>query len=90
MHDIETVWTRVARHAGEPFVTVTGRQFTYTVKGKVLRPDHTNRNLPKSGFEKILPLLPLSTTTQVNRLGVQGPSYVFAILMDHRIRDQGW
>lgn len=90
MPDIETVWARIVAHQERTFHQVEGGEFTYTVSGNVLRPDRTNRNIPKSDFAKALPLAPFSSTTQVNRLGVQGPSYVFAILMDARIRQADW
>jgi hypothetical protein len=33
MADIEVVWERIRRHAGEGFQTITGLSFTYEVPG---------------------------------------------------------
>ena len=90
MRDIEAIWARIEAHADQTFHQVEGGESTYQVRGRTLRPDRTNRNIPKSDFEKALDQVPFSSTTEVNRLGVQGPSYVFAILMDGRIRQGDW
>jgi hypothetical protein len=84
MVNFNAVWTRIVQHAGKTFVTVNGKKFTYSVKSNVLRPDHTNRNIPRSDFQKAFGLLPLKGPGQINEL-VQGPSYVYAILTDPRI-----
>lgn len=57
MKPIEVVWSRILQHEGERFETLTGRPFTYTVTGHVLRTDRTDFNLPRSQFEKALDLV---------------------------------
>jgi hypothetical protein len=86
--DLETVWERIRRHAGEPFRLVTGPEFTYEVPGNYLRPVGRVRHLSKTNFGKALPRLPLRQTTDVKDL--QGSSYLFAILMDPRISRGEW
>jgi hypothetical protein len=81
--DIETLWRNVTRYEGEEFFTKTGTSFYYTIKGNVLNPTHTERNIPKSNFEKALTRLPLVKTTQLNDL--QGYAYIYGILTDKRI-----
>src|SRR5205807_2155501 len=71
------------RHQGETFHLVRGNPFSYRVVGNVLNPNRTNRNIPRSNFEKALALLPLKSTTDLKHL--QGPSYIYAILTDRRI-----
>ena len=53
-----------------------------------LRPIGRVRHLSRTNFGKALDRLPLENTGSVRDL--QGPSYVFAILMDDRIRRGEW
>lgn len=84
MANFTAVWASIIQHAGKTFVTVNGRKFTYSVKSSVLRPAHTNRNIPRLDFQKAYGQLPLKGPGQIKEL-VQGPSYVYAILTDPRI-----
>jgi hypothetical protein len=88
MPTIEEVWGRIEAHAGELFHQKRGAAFTYTVGGGCVRPDRTNRLLPRSDFTAALELVPSPTTVPFQRL--QGPSYVWAILHDPRIRRDDW
>jgi len=81
--NIEIVWNRILANEGKEFLTKTGKSFYYSIKANVLKPNHTNRNLPKSEFEKALTRLPLVKTTQLKDL--QGYAYIFGILTDKRI-----
>lgn len=85
---IAEVWSRIEAHAGEEFHLITGSAFTYEVPGSYLRPVGRVRHLSRTNFEKALPRLPLENTTSVKDL--QGSSYVYAILMDDRIRRADW
>ena len=87
---IDDVWDRIVRHAGTLFMTVTGIEFRYHAANRYIRLNHTYRNISKSDFQKALSHVPFSGTTMVNRLSVQGPSYVYSILMDRRIRRGDW
>ena len=88
MKSIEVVWSRILQHEGERFETLTGRPFTYTVTGHVLRTDRTDFNLPRSQFEKALDLVPAAGPGELRDL--RGPSYIYAILHDKRIRQADW
>jgi hypothetical protein len=77
-----------ADRGGETFKQVRGGEFTYEVRGAVLRPDRTIRNLPKAQFEAALERVPISGPSDLQDL--QGPSYLFAILTDARIRRGDW
>lgn len=85
---IEDVWRRIETHAGEEFRLIGGRAFTYEVPGNYLQPIGIVRHLSKRNFEKALARVPLENTSSVHDL--QGPSYVYAILMDERIRRSDW
>jgi len=88
MTSIETVWSRIETHQGEEFRQVRGKVFSYSIDGTSLIPSTTNRKLPRSEFDKALRLVPLLDTKPVQHL--QGPSYIYAILMDKRIRLSDW
>lgn len=82
------IMSRIEAHAGEEFQQIRGGRFTYAVYGSYLTPDRTNQNIPISYFEKAVELLPLENTVPVQHL--RGPSYIYAILMDRRIRWDDW
>ena len=88
MSEIEAIWARVEAHAGESFQQIRGNEFTYAVVGGHVIPDRTNQQIPKSHFEKALAYVPLANTLPVQRL--RGPSFIYAILMDQRIRQNDW
>jgi hypothetical protein len=86
--DIATVWNRIGAHAGEDFTMVRGAQFTYVVAHSAVNLNRTNQQIAKSDFEKALARVPFKNTTDVQDL--HGPSFVYAILMDERIRAGEW
>ena len=92
METIEEVWPRIERHAGREFQTVTGLRFTYRAPGQFIRVTRDgreiNRVLSRTNFAKALPSMPASNPSQLR--GRQGSAYVWAILMDPRIRQSDW
>ena len=88
MPTIDEVWGRIEAHAGEVFQQKRGALFTYAVAGGCVRPDRTNRLLPRADFAAALELVPSPTTVPFQRL--QGPSYIWAVLHDPRIRMDDW
>jgi hypothetical protein len=88
MADIESVWQRIEAHAGERFTQIRGGEFTYSATARTLKLDRTNRSISWSAVEKALSRVPLATTSEVSDLSA--PSYVYAILMDDRIRRGEW
>jgi len=86
--DIGAIWNRLEDHAGESFHQIRGGEFTYRVMGGCVVPNRTNRQLPRGDFARALESVPLRNTRLLQRL--QGPSYIYAILMDHRIRRGDW
>ena len=81
----EELWQRIVHCAGEEFRTITGVSFAYEIIDNYVVPKHTGYKLAKSQFEKAAALPELTGPGQINQL-VRGPSYVFAILTDQRIR----
>lgn len=92
MADIETVWDRIRRRAGEPFETVTGLPFTYRVPGDYMRVNRdgreVNQSLSKTNFAKALALMPAAQPSDIKDR--RGSAYTWAILMDERIRQNDW
>lgn len=88
MADIDTVWSRIERHAGDTFEQKGGGEFSYQIEGTRVVPDRTNRKIGKAEFAKALELVPLDGPGEINHL--QGPSYIYGILMDSRIRENDW
>jgi len=87
---ITEIWQRIHAHQNEPFKTTTGLPFTYSVSGNELFVDRTSDfPLHACQFEKALALVPIARPNEINRL-VRGPSYVWAILHDARVRRNDW
>ena len=84
MISIDAIWARIKANEGSKFHQIRGKEYTYTIIGASLVPDGINQNIPKSHFEQAIPLMPLENTTAVQHL--RGPSYIYSILMDPRIR----
>jgi hypothetical protein len=84
MADFDEIWKRIVALRGETFRQKRGKPFTYSVTGNNLRPSTTNRQLPRSHFAEAFARMPLDGPARLQDL--QGPSYLFAILTDPRIR----
>lgn len=84
MAGFDEVWQRIVMLRGETFYQKMGKPFTYAVSGNSLKPSTTNRRLPRSHFARAFARAPLDGPGQLQDL--QGPSYLFAILTDRRVR----
>ena len=92
----DTVWQRIRDHAGEDFLAIDGTAFQYKLmEGSINSPKKStlqvvgNRHpIYRSTFEKAMELVPLQNTSDVKHL--RGPSYLYGILMDERIRCGDW
>jgi hypothetical protein len=85
---IDELWRRLQIHEGETFRQIRGKEFTYSLGRDGLVPSTTDWVIPKSHFEQALALVPLRNTVPVQHLF--GPSYIYAVLMDERIRGAEW
>ncbi len=92
MIDINVVWARIERHAGQTFQTATGLDFTYRVPGRFLRVTRDgreiNRSLSRSNFGEALTVMPAERPSDLKDR--QGSAYTWGILMDRRIRLTDW
>jgi hypothetical protein len=88
----EAVWRRVADHQGEQFHTVRGLPFTFEAEGAGIwffrEGNRVNRKLTRTQFEVALSRCPLTRTTEIKDL--MDYPYLFAVLMDERIRAEAW
>lgn len=84
MTDFSAMWARVQDHAGETFQTVRGKEFRYSATDSGIDMLTTNRVLPRRDFEAAFARMPVSGPGALQDL--QGPSYVYAILTDPRVR----
>ena len=86
--DANELWARIQAHQGEIFRQILGGEFSYELVANSLVPDRTNQNIPRAYFHEALRLVPLESTVPLQHL--RGPSYIFAVLMDSRIRKSDW
>jgi len=89
----QSAWQRIRDHQGEEFRTVRGLPFTYEVEGDSgiwFNRDgrKINMRLERSDVEKALRRCPLENTVQIK--DCIDPAYLFALLMDSRIRGSEW
>lgn len=84
----EEIWGRIREHSGETFKQIRGGKFTYESKSGYIVLSRTKHNIAKSDFKEACNLVPLNNTVIVQHL--RGPSYIYAILMDKRIKKDDW
>lgn len=88
MVTFDTIWSRIKANEGHSFQQIRGQEFTFEVVGQSISLSSTNQNISYVHLEEASRLLPLKNTVSVQHL--RGPSYIYAILMDSRIRQQDW
>jgi len=88
----EIVWRRIESHQGEEFRTTTKKPLTYQVEGAGIwffrDGQRINRKLTRTQVDVAISRCPLRTTTEIKDL--MDSSYLFALLMDPRIRGEAW
>jgi hypothetical protein len=88
----ESVWDRIKSHQGEEFKTVTGKPLTYEVERAGIwffrDGERINRKLTRRQVEVAIARCPLTSTTEIKDL--MDYPYLFALLMDARIRGGAW
>jgi hypothetical protein len=84
----EAVWRRILNLEGETFHQIRGGAFTFERRGEGLELSRTNQRLAKSAVKEAFERAPFRSTTELRDL--RGPSYLYAILMDDRVRQGEW
>jgi hypothetical protein len=86
----ESIWSRIVKHQGDTFRTVTGLEFRYVVDGEGMWFERDgvriNRKLSHRDLEKAISRLPLRETTDIS--DCFDYAYLYAILTDSRIVQQ--
>jgi len=88
----DVVWNRIRQYEGVVFETTTRLNFRPLIDGNgiwVLREGRViNRRLTRDQINQAIERCPLQHPTDLGDL--QGPAYIFGILMDSRIRHGLW
>jgi hypothetical protein len=89
----ERVWRHIADHQGEEFHTKKGLPFTYDVEGNsgiwfYREGRRINKRLSRTDVEKAIRKCPLEKVIEIRECF--DPAYLFALLMDSRIRGVEW
>jgi hypothetical protein len=88
----EIVWSRIESHQGETFRTARGLPLTYEVEGTGIwffrDGRRIERKLTRSQVDVAISRCPLTSTTEIKDL--MDYAYLFALLMDRRIRGEAW
>jgi hypothetical protein len=85
---IDELWQTLHTLDGTDFETKTGRPFTFTVDGNILRTNRTRQNLSKANFQRALDLWPFEPGEVSQQ--IRGSAYVWGILHDRRVRSSEW
>ena len=89
---LDAVWRRVVKHQNRQFQTVRGLPFTFAVEGTGIwffrDGKRVKRKLTRAQFAVALSRCPPTRTTVIKYL--MDYPYLFAVLMDGRIRGQEW
>lgn len=86
------IWARIEKHQGEQFYTARRLPLTFRVEGNGIwffrEGQLINRKATRTQVEVAISRCPLKTTTEIRDL-IDYP-YLFAVLMDRRIRGKSW
>ena len=88
----EAAWRRIEKHQGEQFYTATRLPVTYQVEGNGIWFFRDGRRIERKAtrtqVETAISRCPLNSTTEIKDL--MDYTYLYAILMDRRIRGSAW
>ena len=85
--NIETVWKTIQLCEGETFFTVAKKEpYTYVIKNDyILINNDSKKSISKEALEKALSI-ENPTRSKIENEGIWGPSYVYSIIADKRIK----
>ena len=90
MVTLDAIWRRILLHEGSAFRTKDDEIFTFKIDGEVIVVDRpSSPRIGKTQFGLALPLVPIEGPGEIHNL-VFGPSYVWAVLHDDRIRGRDY
>ena len=82
------VWRRITFLEGQVFRQIRGGEFSFECRANGLDLSRTNQVLARSTVEEAYGRAPFRSTTVLQDL--RAPSYLYAILMDDRVRQGDW
>ena len=83
---IDKVWANICKHEGDVFYTVTNKEYTYVIKDNyILVNNDSRRKITKTNLSKALEIQN-PTCSKIKNVGIWGPSYVYGIITDSRIK----
>ena len=84
--NIEKVWNNIKQHEGEVFYTVTRRPYRYSVYSDYLLVENKkSRKIKKDSIANAI-AIENPTPTKIGLEGCWGPSYIYGIITDERIK----
>jgi hypothetical protein len=84
--NIETIWKHIRFYEGQVFKTVRGVEYTYLVYDNyLLINDDKRRKITKDSLITALTITN-PTPSKIQRENIWGPSYVYGIITDKRIK----
>ena len=84
--NIQKIWNNIKLCEGETFKNIKGREYKYVVYSDfVLINDDVKCKITKNSFEKAM-LIDNPSPSKIQAEGIWGPSYVYGIITDKRIR----
>lgn len=83
------IFSRIKAYQNKLFHTKTGLEFSYSIDGNGFYPSRKKYRISISDIEKAYKLVPFDGPGVVNEI-VRGPTYLWAVLHDPRIRKKVW
>ncbi|MBI4218495.1 MAG: hypothetical protein HY682_00020 [Chloroflexi bacterium] len=80
----EPIWDRIQALAGTEFTTRSGQEFNYAIEREYLLPSTSEVRIPVSQFRRAFAMGPVRGPSSLR--GIFGPSIVWAVLNDTRVR----
>ena len=85
--NIETIWNNIKLNEGEIFYKKRGGEYTYTVYNDFIMVDGIKGSrITKNTFAKAIKI-ENPTPQKISLEGCRGPSYIYGIITDKRIKD---
>ena len=84
--NIEKIWGNICKHEGEVFYTITNIEYNYVVNDNyILINNDPRRRITKITLAKALEI-ENPTPQKIGLAGCWGPSYIYGIITDKRIK----
>ena len=85
-NNIDKVWANICKHEGDVFHTATNKGYTYVVKDNyILINNDSRRKITRTNLSKALEIQN-PTCSKIGNAGIWGPSYVYGVITDDRIK----